>query len=54
MIRAQGQVLKVAGIDLSVQCFFFHGQIYVALSHIMSKLNLYIPAPNPEKVDNVI
>ncbi|KAF0732542.1 ATP-dependent DNA helicase PIF6-like, partial [Aphis craccivora] len=51
--KAQGQTLNVAGIDLSVQCFF-HGQLYVALSRVTSKFNLYIFAPDPEKVDNVV
>jgi ATP-dependent DNA helicase PIF1 len=51
--KAQGQTLNVVGIDLSVQCFF-HGQLYVALSRVTSKFNLYIFAPDPEKVDNVV
>jgi ATP-dependent exoDNAse (exonuclease V) alpha subunit len=51
--KAQGQTLNVAGIDLSVQCFS-HGQLYVTLSRVTSKFNLYIFAPDPEKVDNVV
>ncbi|XP_015375852.1 PREDICTED: ATP-dependent DNA helicase PIF6-like [Diuraphis noxia] len=51
--KAQGQTLNVARIDLSVQCFS-RGQLYVILSRVTSKFNLYIFAPDPEKVDNVV
>jgi len=51
--KAQEQILNVAGIDLSDQCFS-HGQLYVTLSRVTSKFNLYIFAPDPEKVDNVV
>ncbi|XP_060863449.1 ATP-dependent DNA helicase pif1-like [Metopolophium dirhodum] len=51
--KAQGQALNVAEIDLSVQCFS-HGQLYVTLSRVTSKFNLYIFAPDPEKVDNIV
>ncbi|XP_022169936.1 uncharacterized protein LOC111033491 [Myzus persicae] len=51
--KAQGQTLNVAGIDLSVQCFS-HDQLYATLSRVTSKFNLYIFAPDPEKVYNVV
>ena len=51
--KAQGQTLNVAGIDLSVQCFS-HGQLYVTLSRVTSKFNLFIFSPDPKKVDNVV
>ena len=34
--KAQGQTLRVAGIDLTTQCSS-HGQLYVALSCVTSK-----------------
>ena len=34
--KAQGQTLRVAGIDLTTQCST-HGQLYVALSSVTSK-----------------
>lgn len=39
--KAQGQTFNVAGLDLSVQCFS-HGQLYVALSRITSKENMFV------------
>jgi len=50
--KAQGKALDIARIDLNVQCFS-HGQLYVSLSHVTSKSNMYIFAPNQE-VNNVI
>ena len=43
--KAQGQTLKVAGIDLQSPCFS-HGQLYVACSRVGTAKNLYILAPN--------
>ena len=34
--KAQDQTLRVAGIDLTMQCFS-QGQLFVALSHVTSK-----------------
>lgn len=42
--KAQGQTLRVAGVDLSVSCFS-HGQLYVALSRVSSSSNLYLYFP---------
>lgn len=39
--KSQGQSLRVAGIDLSEDCFS-HGQFYVACSRVSSSKNLYI------------
>ena len=50
--KAQGQTLKVVGVDLSVHCFS-HGQLYVAASRTGSAANLTILAPN-EQTRNVV
>lgn len=50
--KAQGQSLKVAGIDLSNDCFG-HGQLYVAFSRVGSSKNLFILAEN-SKTNNVV
>lgn len=42
--KAQGQTLKVAGLDLEKPCFS-HGQLYVACSRVGSPKNLYIYTP---------
>ncbi|XP_077275103.1 ATP-dependent DNA helicase PIF6-like [Temnothorax americanus] len=42
--KSQGQSLKVAGIDLSEDCFS-HGQFYVACSRVSSPNSLVILAP---------
>ncbi|XP_045453744.1 uncharacterized protein LOC123663048 [Melitaea cinxia] len=51
--KAQGQTLKVAGIDLTDQCFS-HGQLYVALSRVTCKNNLFVFTNNPSEVMNVV
>ncbi|XP_035445477.2 uncharacterized protein LOC118272869 [Spodoptera frugiperda] len=43
--KAQGQTLRVAGVDLSVSCFS-HGQLYVGLSRVSSSRNLYVHVPD--------
>lgn len=50
--KAQGQTMKVAGIDISDPCFT-HGQFYVACSRVSSEKNLYIYAPG-EKTNNIV
>ncbi len=52
--KAQGQTLKeVAGIDLTPQ-YFSHGQLYVALSRVTSKHNMFDFTRNPAEVINVL
>ena len=53
IIKAQGQTLRFSGIDLTTQCFS-HGKLYVALSRVKSKQNLFIFTPNQAEVLNVI
>ncbi|KAL4098443.1 hypothetical protein QTP88_023051 [Uroleucon formosanum] len=43
--KSKGQSLKIAGIDLSDDCFT-HGQFYVACSRVSSPTSLVILAPN--------
>lgn len=50
--KSQGQTLKVAGVDVSEQCFS-HGQFYVACSRVSSQKHLYILAPEG-KAANVV
>ena len=42
--KSQGQTLKIAGIDLTEDCFS-HGQLYVACSRVSSSSSLVILAP---------
>jgi len=51
--KAQGQTLRVAGIDLTTQCFP-HGQLYVSLSRVTSKQNMFIFTRNQAEVINVV
>ncbi|GBM74309.1 hypothetical protein AVEN_193304-1 [Araneus ventricosus] len=44
-IKAQGQSLKVVGLDLLKPCFS-HGQLYVGSSRVGKADNLYILTPN--------
>lgn len=50
--KAQGQTLDFAGIDLRTPCFA-HGQLYVALSRVKSRNNLFVMA-NGIKTDNIV
>ena len=50
--KAQGQSLKVAGINLETPCFS-HGQLYVACSRVGTGTNLYVSAPDA-KTKNVV
>ncbi|CAF3348432.1 unnamed protein product [Rotaria socialis] len=49
---AQGQSLKVAGINLESPCFF-HGQLYVACSRVGTGKNLCVFAPDA-KTKNIM
>lgn len=51
--KAQGQTLNVAGVDLSTQCFS-HGQLYVALSRVTTKKNLFVFTRDQAKVINIV
>jgi hypothetical protein len=50
--KAQGQSLKVAGINLETPCFS-HGQLYVACSRVGAGKNLYVFAPDG-KTKNIV
>jgi len=50
--KAQGQSMKVAGLDLSTPCFS-HGQLYVGCSRVGSSKALYILAPEGKTVNVV-
>ena len=50
--KAQGQSLKLAGIDLRTHCFS-HGQLYVACSRVGKEENIFILAPEG-KTKNVV
>jgi len=50
--KAQGQSLKVAGINLGNPCFS-HGQLYVACSRVGTGKNLYVFAPE-SKTRNIV
>lgn len=51
--KAQGQRFDVAEIDLGGQCFS-HDQLYVVLSRVTSKSNMFIFPPNLEEDDNIV
>jgi ATP-dependent DNA helicase PIF1 len=50
--KAQGQSLKVAGINLENPCFS-HGQLYVACSRVGNPKHLYIHSPEG-KTKNIV
>lgn len=50
--KAQGQSLKVAGVDLRTDCFS-HGQLYVACSRVSSSDSLTILQPD-KKTKNIV
>ncbi|KAL0820013.1 hypothetical protein ABMA28_005972 [Loxostege sticticalis] len=50
--KSQGQTFNVAGLDLSVECLS-HGQLYVALSKVTSKQNMFVLS-NDKKAVNVV
>ena len=47
--KAQGQSVKLVGLDLRVPCFS-HGQLYVALSRVTSPQGLKVIFPTDEPV----
>ena len=47
--KAHDQTLRVAGIDLTMQCFS-QGQLFVALSHVTSKQNMFVFTRNQAEV----
>jgi len=50
--KAQGQTLKVAGLDITNPCFI-HGQFYFACSRVSSAKNLYVYAPH-QRTKNIV
>jgi len=50
--KAQGQSLKVAGMDLRDDCFS-HGQLYVACSRVCSPNSLVILQPEG-RIKNIV
>lgn len=50
--KAQGQSLRVAGLNLENPCFS-HGQLYVACSRVGNPETLYIYTPN-QKTKNIV
>jgi ATP-dependent exoDNAse (exonuclease V), alpha subunit - helicase superfamily I member len=50
--KARGQTLRVAGIDLITQCFS-HGQLYIALSRVTTKQNVFVFTRKQAEVINV-
>ena len=50
--KAQGQSLKVVGINLESPCFS-HGQLYVACSRVGTPKNMFIFAPDG-KTKNIV
>jgi len=50
--KAQGQTLKVAGLDITNPCFI-HGQFYVVCSRVSSAKNLYVYAPH-QRTKNIV
>ena len=51
--KAQGQTVRVAETDLTTQCFP-HGKLYVALSRVTSKQNIFVFTRNQAEVINVV
>ena len=50
--KSQGQILKVAGLQLEEPCFS-HGQLYVGTSRVGTKTNLYVYATQ-NKTKNIV
>ena len=43
--KSQGQSLRYVGIDIHTRECFTHGQLYVAVSTVTKKCNLYMTTP---------
>ena len=50
--KSEGQTHNVEGLDFSVDCFP-HGQLYIALSRVISRENMIVLS-NAEKAVNVV
>lgn len=50
--KSQGQTLKYTGIYLETSCFS-HGQLYVALSRVSSRKNVFVYSPNGKTINVV-
>lgn len=50
--KSQGQLIKFVGINLQSRPVFSHGQLYIALSRVTTKANLYIISPNAHEYTN--
>ncbi|XP_057335013.1 ATP-dependent DNA helicase pif1-like [Microplitis mediator] len=51
--KSQGQTLKIAGLDLSSDCFS-HGQFYVGCSRVSDSSSLFIYAPEDGTTRNLV
>ncbi|GBN99379.1 hypothetical protein AVEN_169153-1 [Araneus ventricosus] len=51
--KAQGQSLRVRGLDLTDECFF-HGQLYVGMSKAKDTSILFIIADGQEETKNIV
>jgi ATP-dependent DNA helicase PIF1 len=51
--KAQGQSLKVVGLNLLTPCFS-HGQLYVGCSRVGSAQDLYVLSPKPGYTKNIV
>lgn len=53
--KAQGQTMKVAGIDNTDLCFTFYGQFVVACSHVSLEKNYFcMPLNSEQNTNNIV